>query len=473
MKTSTTNEGTSPEELNLKQLLEALTGQDIPFKAGIHDETLRFFDRQENNLGYSQLNELLLSLGYDRVTREFFQYLINGKTEFKLGDSIHSLSDLAEGVKRFRKIAIILFGNVKYAFKRLSTDAADFQYWLETLEPIDIVEFKQRHNPIHPIQKIPGEDTYYLGYLIQNQIKERLKQNPEDKEALTQLARQKEIIKTGKRNYEAYLASDHLDVYIATSMRKRHEFYLVNEWIEKIFSHRKLATLKLRWFDPTQAYCLDRIDKGLFEALMLKRAKCTVYFVQETDTLGKNSELASTLAQGKIVIAFVPLVSDDYAENLLKKLLPLHPEKSEQEVLLDQLKIFKPEAPWQDPEICKWLDNPSLLDRENGIVKLQNAIKERYDRRASTLTEEHPLGIQVNLETGVANGVLVVRNIDDCAELIYRAVTRTLEFSEEFDKERKNVYLRETTSGCIFRVVTADTMLTNTFWNFYPEGKIS
>jgi len=39
---------------------------------------------------------------------------------------------------------------------------------------------------------------------------------------------------------------------------------------------------------------------------MLKRARCTVYSVQDTDTLGKDSELASTLAQGKPVIAFIP-----------------------------------------------------------------------------------------------------------------------------------------------------------------------
>ena len=46
--------------------------------------------------------------------------------------------------------------------------------------------------------------------------------------------------------------------------------------------------------------------EGLAEALMLRRAACTIYFAQENDTLGKDSELASTLAQGKPVIAFVP-----------------------------------------------------------------------------------------------------------------------------------------------------------------------
>src|SRR6202035_3394250 len=72
----------------------------------------------------------------------------------------------------------------------------------------------------------------------------------------------------------------------------------------------QVRKLKLRYFDPTQSQCSYRIDKGLVEALMLKRARCTVYMVQESDTMGKDSELASTLAQGKPVIAYVPRIED-------------------------------------------------------------------------------------------------------------------------------------------------------------------
>jgi hypothetical protein len=66
---------------------------------------------------------------------------------------------------------------------------------------------------------------------------------------------------------------------------------------------------------------------------------------------------------------------------------------------------------------------------------------------------------------------LVVRTASDCAELIYRIVTRTLEFRIE----RKVVgsveyhFLRETVSDSVFRVMTGDAMLTNSFWNFYLD----
>src|SRR5688500_16291467 len=121
-------------------------------------------------------------------------------------------------------------------------------------------------------------------------------------------------------------------------MRERHEYLQISELGRKIFEHPRLRDLKLRWFDPTQAYCADRVDKGLAEALMLKRAKCTLYFAQETDTLGKDSELASTLAQGKPVIAFVPEPGDDYVDTILARLRGAYPGRDDLSLLLDQLR---------------------------------------------------------------------------------------------------------------------------------------
>src|SRR5205085_5728589 len=98
---------------------------------------------------------------------------------------------------------------------------------------------------------------------------------------------------------------DHMDVYFATSMRKRWEFEDLYDFVNGLMTRPELSDLNLRYFDPTQSYTANRVNKGLVESLMLKRARCTVYSVQDTDTLGKDSELASTLAQGKLVIAYV------------------------------------------------------------------------------------------------------------------------------------------------------------------------
>ena len=81
------------------------------------------------------------------------------------------------------------------------------------------------------------------------------------------------------------------------------------------------------------------------------------------------------------------------------------------------------------------------------------------------LKETHPLGLQVHLETGVANGVLVARTVPECARLLKKVVLNRLEFRLE---KKGSVYAAvETSTGPIYRVVTGDSHLTNSFWNFY------
>lgn len=456
----------------IRDLLERLAGQKAPLATTLPPSTESLLSSGGSGLGYSQLNELLLLLGFDRVTRAFFQYLVDGTTQQESGSglrAIASLASLEEGIDRFRRTALLLYGNVKFAYKVLSRDAELLSREIDRLQPLDETAFTARHEPVQPIEYIPTDKTYYLGYIVAGELQTRLKKNPNDNDAKAQEATRQEVVAQGIRNHEAYLASDHLDVYVATSMRERHEFAAVGRLTKLIFEHPDIKALKLRWFDPTQAYCADRIDKGLAEALMLRRADCTIYLAQESDTLGKDSELASTLAQGKPVIAFVPKVDREYVQALLKDLKATYPEKSEEDLVLSQLKLFETSAAWEDAQIRTWLSDPKAMDLEEAKARLEAKIVAHYDKRASTLKESHPLGIQVNLATGVANGVLVVRTADQCARLIRRIVTRTLEFDLEMRGEY--TFLRERISDSIFRVMTGDVMLTNAFWNFYLEPK--
>jgi hypothetical protein len=461
-----------PASEELIRLLEDLTGQRVPLPSRtVPQEALDLLGRSDRALGYSQLNELFLLLGYDRIAPAFFQYLVDAGTDYKSGAALDSMEQFREGVDRFRKLALLRFGNVKYAFKNLSRSAEDLEFWLDFTAALEEGSFADRHDPVQPLEQIPGEDTFYLGYLVQRELESRLKENPLDEEALRAEAKRKEIVQAGIRNHEAYLASDHLDVYVATSMRERHEYRFVADLTRQIFSNEELSRLRPRWFDPTQAYCHDRIDKGLSEALMLKRAKCTVYFAQETDTLGKDSELASTLAQGKPVIAFVPDPGPGYVDTLIARLKELYPERSERLLILEQLQIFEPAAAWRDPLVRGWLDGEDGFDLPFAMERLSASLVSHYERRARMLREDHPLGIQVNLTTGVANGVLVVRNAEDCARLIRCVLLRTLEFDLETRaiEGQDYVFLRERISRSIFRVMTGDAMLTNAFWNFYLE----
>ena len=88
-----------------------------------------------------------------------------------------------------------------------------------------------------------------------------------------------------------------------------------------------------------------------------------------------------------------------------------------------------------------------------------------YEKRAKTLIDHHPLGLQVNLATGVSNGVLVVRSISKCALLLRRILLNEMEF--DIEEKDNYIFLRERISKCIYRVTTGDKFLTNAFWNFY------
>jgi hypothetical protein len=361
-------------------------------------------------------------------------------------------------------------GYAKFGFKKLARDAEELLFYCASTQPLDPDALKFRHKLISPVSPIPSDETYYLGYVVQKELEERLRKAPDDTRALDEQKVLERVRQQGIRNQYAYLVSDHLDVYVATSMRKRHEYIEVSEFAQKVFAQDRLKDLNLRWFDPTQAYCSDRIDKGLAEALMLKRAKCTVYLAQESDTLGKDSELASTLAQGKPVIAYVPSPTAEEVKESVDCLSLLY-SRSRESIIIERLQALSPNLAWTDPQVRHWLDAPNEVNYELALALLERTAREHYEKRAETLRESHPLGIQVNLDTGVANGVLVVRTVEDCAELIYRIVTRNLQFRIE----KKSIdgveyhFLRENVSDSVFRVMTGDAMLTNSFWNFYLE----
>jgi hypothetical protein len=452
-------------ERDFPTVLEELTGESIPFPAELRAATTKRAEVIRGGLGYSQLNELLLTAGLDRITKSFFSYLANGSLDYRPGMSIEGLTAFDVGVQRFRRMALLLYGNVKFAFKSLSRDDEMLLAALDAMSPKDVDTFSKRHPPLVSIEKIEPERAYLTGYLIQKELADRIKNDPTDKEAQSLEKERQQVVERAELNQAAYLTSDHLDVYVATSMRAKHEFVSVARLVGQIFESPPLKMLKLRYFDPTQAYCANRIDKGLSEALMLKRAACTIYLAQESDTLGKDSELASTLAQGKPVVAFVPKVSEAYLIEHFDALARAEPSKSERAILLDQLRIFDPAAAWTSEAVREWCRKAEDAPIDKLKERVYNRIRSHYDGRAKTLMEAHPLGIQVNLETGVANGVLVVRTVDECAEVVARIVTGTLQFT--LDERREFTALKESVSGCIFRVMTADKMLTNTFWNFY------
>jgi hypothetical protein len=130
------------------------------------------------------------------------------------------------------------------------------------------------------------------------------------------------------------------------------------------------------------------------------------------------------------------------------------------------LQRYYPEGAWKDRDIRDWVEEKSEPDIDKIVKLLHEKVTTLYNKRAETLKNTHPLGLQVNLSTGVANGVLVVRSTLDCAQLLQTILLNEMKFDIE-ETENKFIILRERISKCIYRVASGDDFLINAFWNFY------
>jgi len=167
------------------------------------------------------------------------------------------------------------------------------------------------------------------------------------------------------------------------------------------------------------------------------------------------------------------IFDDPEIEEILKKYDPNYEEIIQK--FLDALNIYRQKQP-----ISLWTEKDNIFKKEhkdfskicNILAKLESY---NFDNRAILLKERHPLSMQVDLESGVANGVLVVRTQRECANLLFRILTNQLKFIIEH-KEYKNevlnkmdgcTILKEEISDSPFRVVTDHEKLTNSFWNLW------
>jgi len=221
---------------------------------------IQIFD-EGAELGFSQFNEILLLLGFDRVNIYFFRYLVCGDGHINEPTSITTIDQLDKGIERFIILALQFYGNVKFAYNILANNSEILLDRIYQSLPYDLEKFQLRNDPLIKIEKIKPQETYLLGYIVDSEIKAKLEKEPENEHYLTLQKKRDTIVSLGEKNQIAYLASDHMDVYVATSMRKSHEFLSISNVVNEIFESKEISDIKLRWFDPTQAFCKDRIDK--------------------------------------------------------------------------------------------------------------------------------------------------------------------------------------------------------------------
>ena len=339
-----------------------------------------------------------------------------------------------------------------------------------------------------------------------------------------ELARMSETQQIALRNLAQCLSSDHMDVYVATSMRTDADFVSVNQFIRSLFVEDVVRPLKLRYFNPTQSWIEDRIAKGLVEALMLRRARVAIYMAQKGDTFGKDSEASVALGQGRSVIVFVPkLIVENVDIDTEKLFRNDRPEliallKRENEALAEDIDesiddealvtriltsrlngasnaqiISAVKNQWADFDLYgeaeripnedraayrTWLDgvisntvgSESLDDRlRSQVISALVATAARFERRAKLFREDHPLALQIILSSGVLNGILVVRSVRQCAEVLNSVIQNRLDL--ELVKDEHNYRLVEVRTRSTLRVISRHTLLRNAFEAQYERER--
>jgi len=479
--------------------------QNIQEKKGEFEEIINYI--QKNGLNYEQFNEILLLLNENRIDEGFYEFFFkvpkNKKITFEL---------MKKGITRFRGYCFLNYGNIRNTFKVLlkmnkeQIEKELVDYITKTPEKIKD-EFINRPLPIIDLEIIDKDKTWYIGYLSRKKLKKELVtlqnliENDRSKERyyesfyeeLLEMAEEAhQISKKGEKNTNSYLIWDYMDVYIATSMRNKCDFQETHDFVKTISNHPKVLPYSLRIFDPTRAHTDLSRNKGLIEGLMLKRAKCTIYMVQESDTMGKDSELASTLAQKKPVIAYIPTESIDTLTEKIKNY--------ELDEIIEKIYFYKSKRLFKHTDVINKIDEDIDIQQtiedflnayekyrneqqfslwsekeqefkenfpsfDNLCIILASAIKIYYDKREEILKESHPLGMQIDLSSGVANGVLIVRDIEKYVDLLLAILNNSLEFKIESSKGFTGMY--EKISGSLYRLITHDETLTNSFWTFF------
>ena len=419
----------------------------------------------DDPLTREQLNQLLVLSHEAGLGAGFFEYywlsapdhtfdvraFADFEEHFLTGRSIDSLEQLRWGLTRFYVDALLYFGNVRSAYRRLRTMSLKEIEGFFGAYRSDLAGLTER-GPALPLQTIPRDDRYLisemackslgsevvnLGEVLRNAYEKRVgtgntslvspRQLLEDdapEENLRQLkfaadellddelaslqeleSKVADLTEKFNRartaalqNTKLYLSMvEDLDVYVATSMRSRSDFREMAKFCDEVFAHDRLTGLDLRYFDPTLSAAEGHEDKGLIECLMVKSAKALIYFAGAQESYGKDAEAAMALSQGKPVILYCP-----------------------------------------DP------------------AKLQ------------FYRDVHPLARLIDFRTGVANGWMVARSPEEVSELLARVLSNGMEYELE---QAKPGYLRlkERLTGSVVRLQTSDDFLRETFWNYYQR----
>jgi hypothetical protein len=403
------------------------------------------------NLDLGSFNRLMLQCGRRMVSEVFFRYFF---------EAVKTLEQFEAAVDRFRAKAMWLFGNFRYALRVLGAgDSAEFTKLIARTEPVRPEDYQGRE-PFTGIEPIPVEDLHLLGYISRREIDD-----------LDFALQSLELLARNPASLEQTLAT------------------LGPEKQRKI---SEVLALRVLDFPAVGSNGLDEGRLPLLAQNLAEVVRTLRERAQRASEVGdKNTRRYIGMPHLDVYVATSMRIEADYREQSAF----IRAVFEDQGVKPLKLRYFDPTLSYVGDPVTKGLVECLMLRRARVTIysaggedtfgkdsELAATLAQGkpvivyvpagpgFDSRARIFKEDHPLGLQLDVRTGVAHGIIVVRSPGECARMLRRVVLQELDL--EILHEGGNYKLCEKETGSTLRVVPDDPYLTHAFWTYFhrPHG---
>lgn len=422
-------------------------------------------------LSKEELNQLLILSHEAGVSDGFFEYYwlstpshpydvksIPDYSQKWIGNSkIHSLNHLRWGLYRLYTDSLLYFGNIRIGYRNLRTktqeELKDF-FESKRFEPTKMIN---RGHSL-PLSVIPKNDRYLISemacksYGSNPETTSKLKQALDDawedhkrrgggiisiRNLLDEICERK---KYKDIKDDLFLSADEI---LDDEIKKDQDIEIKYTLVAKSFSNARDAALQ-----NTKYYLSMVNDLDIYVATSMRDRKDFRDMAEKCEKIFSNERLKKLNLR-----YFDPTLSATNG----------HEDKGLIECLMVKTAKVLVYCAGQKDSYGKNAEAAMALSLGKPVIFLcDEKNKQRFFR------DVHPLSRLIDFDTGVVVGAIVTSSINEVIELLCRIFRNKMEYILE-QPEPGYIRLKECLTESVVRLQTNDTLISETFWNYYHE----
>ncbi len=421
-----------------------------------------------NPMGRSQLNQLLHLCHEPGVSEGLYRYywlslpknhaydvtsIPSYDQRFTSGDLITSLEHLRWGLYRLYVDALLFFGDVRHAFNQLRVrSTAQLEAFFET-KRFDTEGLKKR-GPALPLVNIAKDNRYLISEMACKSYGAIGEKQGDLKAFLMEAFRVHEAAGGGKVSIKTLCQS----AFAAKKNERQTEFLysadgILEEEVENALQVEEKYRGLVELFDEARTAALRNTeyflsmanDLDVYVATSMRNRSDFRKMADFCEKVFRHPSLKELTLR-----YFDPTVSA--AEG--------HEEKGLIECLMVKSAKILVYCAGERDSFGKDAEAAMALSLGKPVIFYCDAAeRERF------FSEVHPLSRLIQFETGVAVGALVTSSQDEVVTLIHRIFHNKMEY--ELQQRPSGLKLVDRLTGSTVRLQTGNSMLRETFWNYY------